>query len=201
GAVINLGALGVVLDVTLDVEPTYLVAQHVYEHPSWDRVLDDLDAVTGVGTSVSVFSTWRRTDAADQMWVKQRLPDGRAAERSARSSRLGAAEAVHPRHPIIGADPRAASEQEGIPGPWFQRLPHFRLEFTPSAGAEIQSEYLVPRADAVGAIEAVRSLADRIAPLLLVSEVRTVRADDLWLSSSYGADAVGIHFTWKIGSA
>lgn len=196
GAVVSLGALGVVLDVTLDVEPTYQVAQHVYEHPSWDAILAELDAVTGVGTSVSVFSTWQRTDAADQMWVKQRQPDGRAGERTELAQRLGAEPADGPRHPILGVDPVATSVQGGVPGSWFQRLPHFRLEFTPSAGAEIQSEYLVPRTEAAAAIEAVRSLADRIAPLLLVSEVRTVRADNLWLSSSHGADAVGLHFTW-----
>lgn len=197
GAVVNLGALGVMLDVTLEVEPTYRMAQHVFEHPSWDMILEDLDAVTNAGTGVSIFSTWQRTDAADQFWVKQRLPDERAHERAQLAHRLGAAVADGPRHPVLGADPAAVSEQGGEAGPWFERLPHFRLEFTPSAGAEIQSEYLVPRPDAVGAIEAMRSLAHRIAPLVHVSEVRTVRADDLWLSSSYGADAVGLHFTWK----
>lgn len=101
------------------------------------------------------------------------------------------------RHPILGVDPVACTEQLGVGGPWFERLPHFRLEFTPSAGAEIQTEYLVPRADAVDAIRAVRQLAGQIAPLLLVNEIRTVQADDLWLSPSYGTDAVGIHFTWK----
>jgi xylitol oxidase len=94
-------------------------------------------------------------------------------------------------------DAEACTEQGGVPGPWFQRLPHFRLEFTPSAGAELQSEYLVPRRDAVAALQAVRALADRIAPLLLVTEIRTVAADDLWLSMAHGEDAVGIHFTWK----
>ena len=203
GAVVSLGALGAVLDVTLDVEPSYRVAQHVFEHPSWDAILEDLDAVTSAGTSVSIFSTWRRTDAADQLWIKQRVAETRAAShdraaaREALAARLGAEAAAGARHPILGVDPEACTEQQGVPGPWFQRLPHFRLEFTPSAGAELQSEYLVPRADAVAAIEAVRALADRIAPLLLVNEVRTVRADDLWLSSSYGTDAVGIHFTWK----
>lgn len=197
GAVVGLGALGVVLDLTLDVEPSYRIAQHVYERPRWDAILDDLSTVTGIGTSVSIFSRWQSTDVADQIWVKQRQPDGRADERAELMRRLGATIADGPRHPIIGVDPVATSEQGGVAGAWFQRLPHFRLEFTPSAGAELQSEYLVPRADAVRAIEAVRSLADRLAPLLLVNEVRTVRADDLWLSSSYGTDAVGLHFTWR----
>lgn len=197
GAVVSLGALGVVLDLTLDVEPTYRVAQHVYEQPRWDRILDTLNTVTGAGTSVSVFSRWQSADTADQVWVKQRQPDGRAHERAELMQRLGAKVADGPRHPIVGVDPVATSEQGGVAGPWFQRLPHFRLEFTPSAGVELQSEYLVPRTDAVAAIEALRSLADRIAPMLLVNEVRTVRADDLWLSSSYGTDAVGLHFTWR----
>lgn len=197
GAVVSLGALGVVLDVTLDVEPSYQVAQHVYDRPSWDAILEDLDAVTAAGSSVSIFSRWQRTDVADQFWVKQRMPDDTAAQRAALAARLGAVPADGPRHPIFGQAADACTEQGGVAGPWFQRLPHFRLEFTPSAGAEIQSEYLVPREDAVAAIEAIRSLADRIAPLLLVNEVRTVRADELWLSSSYGADAVGLHFTWR----
>ncbi|MCK2023864.1 FAD-binding protein [Microbacterium sp. kSW2-24] len=197
GAVVSLGALGAVVDLTLDVEPTYDVAQHVFEHPSWDAILTDLEAVTGIGTSVSVFSTWQHTDVADQIWVKQRLPEAREAARESLFESLGAEAAASKRHPILGVDPVACTEQLGTPGPWFERLAHFKLEFTPSAGAEIQSEYLVPRADAVAAIQAVRGLAGQIAPLLLVNEIRTVKADDLWLSSSYGTDAVGIHFTWK----
>lgn len=203
GAVVSLGALGAVLEVTLDVEPTYQIAQHVFEHPSWDAILADLGAVTGAGTSVSIFSTWQQTDVADQIWIKQRVAATRADARAGQSQRddlaaaLGAAAAEGKRHPILGVDPEACTEQGGVAGAWFQRLPHFKLEFTPSAGAEIQSEYLVPRNDAVAAIEAVRSLADRIAPLLLVNEIRTVKADDLWLSSSSGTDAVGLHFTWK----
>ena len=197
GAVVSLGALGAVIGLTLDVEPTYAVAQRVFDGPRWDAILADLDAVTGAGTSVSIFTRWQRTDAADQLWIKQRQPDDRAGARNALVAALGATPADGKRHPILGVDPEACSEQDGVPGEWFERLPHFRLAFTPSAGLELQSEYLVPRADAIAAIETVRSLADRIAPLLLVNEIRTVRADDLWLSSSYGTDAVGIHFTWR----
>ncbi|MEV8249533.1 D-arabinono-1,4-lactone oxidase [Microbacterium sp. NPDC076768] len=197
GAVVALGALGVVVDITLDVEPTYDVAQHVFERPNWDDVLADFDAVTSIGTSVSLFSRWGQTEVVDQIWVKQRQPDTQREARDALFARLGAQPAVTKRHPILGVDPVACTDQLGVPGPWFERLAHFKLEHTPSAGAEIQSEYLVPRADAVVAIRAVRELATQIAPLLLVNEIRTVRADDLWLSSSYGTDAVGIHFTWK----
>ena len=194
GAVVGIGALGVVLELVLDVEPTYSVAQRVHERPGWDAILGDLDAVTSAGTSVSIFTTWQRTDSADQLWIKQRGADDLAGDVPAR---LGAAAAQVKRHPILGVDPEACTDQGGEPGAWYQRLPHFKLEFTPSAGAELQSEYLMPRQDAVAALEAIRGLAGRIAPLLLVSEVRTVAADDLWLSSSYGTDAVGIHFTWR----
>lgn len=197
GAVVSLGALGAVVDVTLDVEPTYEVAQHVFEHPSWDAILADFDEVTSIGTSVSIFSRWERTDVADQIWVKQRQPEAREIARADLFSRIDGEAATAKRHPIIGVDPVACTEQLGVPGPWFERLPHFKLEFTPSAGAEIQTEYLVPRADAVAAIQAVRTLAGQIAPLLLVNEIRTVAPDYLWLSSSQGTDAVGIHFTWK----
>ncbi|WP_448809114.1 D-arabinono-1,4-lactone oxidase [Agromyces bauzanensis] len=203
GAVVHLGALGLVTALELDVEPTYNVAQTVFEAPDWDAILADLDAVTSLGTSVSIFTTWARTDVADQLWVKQRLPidADAAAQRDAvvarLVARLGARAATVPRHPIIGLPADACTTQLGVPGPWHERLPHFRLEFTPSAGEELQSEYLVPRPDAIGAIEAVRTLAGRVAPLLQVCEVRTVRADDLWLSPAYGADVVALHFTWK----
>ncbi|NKF31200.1 FAD-binding protein, partial [Pseudomonas sp. BGM005] len=153
GAVVSLGALGAVVDVTLDVEPTYEVAQHVFEHPSWDAILADFDEVTSIGTSVSIFSRWERTDVADQIWVKQRQPEAREIARADLFSRIDGEAATAKRHPIIGVDPVACTEQLGVPGPWFERLPHFKLEFTPSAGAEIQTEYLVPRADAVAAIQ------------------------------------------------
>lgn len=196
GAVVSLGALGVVTHVTLRIEPAYDVAQTVYEGGTWDAVLADLDAVTSAGDSVSLFTTWRDADGIDQMWVKTR--EGAPAR-----DPLGAMyiAATSQRHPIPGVDGTPATQQLGVPGPWVDRLPHFRMEFTPSAGEEIQSEYLVPRSEAVAAIEAVRSLSDRIAPLLQVCEVRTMAADSLWLSPAHGHDTVGLHFTWHRDSA
>jgi xylitol oxidase len=91
--------------------------------------------------------------------------------------------------------------QLGVPGPWHERLPHFRLDFTPSAGDELQSEFLVPRARAVEALTAVDGIRDRVAPVLQISEIRSIAADDLWLSPSYGRDTIGIHFTWIADSA
>ncbi|MBS1906436.1 MAG: FAD-binding protein [Actinobacteria bacterium] len=195
GAVVSLGALGVMVEVELDVEPAYDVAQTVHEGPAWDALLAEFDRATALGTSVSIFSRWTDRDRADQLWVKNRV--GGPALDAELLARLGTTPATVQRHPILGAPAEACTPQLGEPGPWHERLPHFRLAFTPSAGEELQSEYLVPRRDAARAIEAIRALADRIAPLLLVNEIRTVAADDLWLSPSYGEAAVGLHFTWR----
>lgn len=190
GAVVSLGALGVVTHVTLAVEPDYQVAQTVYEGADWDAVLAGFDEITGAGDSVSLFTTWRSPDLVDQLWVKSRAGTAAWEPVGALVAATGA------RHPIPGIDPQPATEQLGLAGAWFDRLPHFRLEFTPSAGEEIQSEYLVPRAEFPAAIEAVRALSPRLAPLVQVCEVRTVAGDDLWLSEAHGGDVVGIHFTW-----
>lgn len=193
GSVVALGALGVAVRVTLDVEPTFLVAQEVHVDLPWDAVLTDLDAITSSADSVSLFTDWTG-DAVQQVWRKSRVGEG-GYER--RVELFGATPADGPRHPLPGIDPVNCTQQLAVPGPWHERLPHFRLEFTPSNGDELQSEYLVPRAHAVDALRAVRALADVVSPLLQVSEVRTIAADDLWLSTAYGDDRVGLHFTWK----
>jgi xylitol oxidase len=179
--------------VTLDVEPTYDVAQEVHTDLPWDAVLEHLDEVTGSADSVSLFTDWTGP-AVRQVWRKTRVPVGGTYE--PRTDLLGAVPATGPLHPLPGIDPVSCTPQLGVPGPWPERLPHFRLEFTPSNGDELQSEYLVPRAHAVDAIEALRALGPAVAPLLQVAEIRTVAADDLWLSSAYGGDRVGLHFTW-----
>lgn len=194
GAVVSLGALGVVTALDLDLLPAYDIAQTVYEGVRWDAALAGFDELQRAGDSVSLFTTWRSADDVDQVWVKTR---GGAPDLSA----FGGVPAVGPRHPLPGLDPAPCTVQGGVPGPWFDRLPHFRLAFTPSAGEELQSEYLVPRADAADAIGALRALAPHIAPLLQVCEVRTVAADGLWLSPTYGVDVVALHFTWHLDVA
>lgn len=191
GAVVSLGALGIVTALELDVVPTYDIAQTVYEGVRWDAALAAFDELQRSGDSVSLFTTWRSADDIDQVWVKTR---GAAPDLSA----IGGAPADGPRHPLPGIDPAPCTVQRGVPGPWYDRLPHFRLAFTPSAGEELQSEYLVPRADAPAAIAALRALAPRIAPLLQVCEVRTIAADRLWLSPAYEADSLALHFTWLL---
>ncbi|WP_205473073.1 D-arabinono-1,4-lactone oxidase [Nocardioides sp. SYSU D00038] len=188
GHVVSLGALGVTTHLLLDVVPTYDVRQDLYTDLPWDVALAELDAVTSSAYSVSLFTDWASGRVA-QVWLKSRGTEPPAAL-------LGAAPADATLHMLAGADTDAVTEQRGVPGPWHERLPHFRTAFTPSRGEELQSEYLVPRARALEAIDHLRRLAPGFAPLLQVAEVRTVAADDLWLSGAYGTDVVGLHFTW-----
>lgn len=197
GAVVSLGALGAVTRVSLDVEPSYAVAQTVYEGLEWDTALDRFDEVTGAGYSVSLFTSWRDAERIDLVWVKSRSSDAASPVPAAAPTLFGAPAAAGPRHPLAGIPPEPCTPQLGEPGPWHDRLPHFRLEFTPSNGDELQSEYLVPRHHAAGAIGALRALAAPIAALVHVCEVRTVASDELWLSPAYGTDVVGLHFTWR----
>ncbi|MFM8530268.1 MAG: FAD-binding protein [Ilumatobacteraceae bacterium] len=192
GWVVALGALGVVTRVSLAVEPTYDVAQSVLLGLNLDLVEQRFDDVFAAATSVSVFTRWRPTPDA-QLWLKRRV-DREGPWPG--SPDFGARTSEGKMHPLEDLDPVHCTEQLGQPGSWHERLPHFKAEFTPSSGDEIQAEYLLPRVRAVEGIRAVRALADRITPLLHVTEIRTMRADDLWLSPAYGHDTVGIHFTW-----
>jgi len=192
GLVVGLGALGAVTRITLDVEPAYEVRQRVFEGLSWEALFEHFDEITSCGYSVSVFTRWGGT--IDQVWVKSRVTD---EPEQVESDLFGATAAAVDRHPILGLDASSCTPQLGRPGSWADRLPHFRMGFTPSSGEELQSEYLFPRRHAAEAIEAVRSLANKIQPLLQVSEIRAVAEDRLWMSMNYGEDSVGIHFTWK----
>ena len=192
GLVVGLGALGAVTRITLDVEPAYEVRQRVFEGLSWEALFEHFDEIISCGYSVSIFTRWDET--IDQVWVKSRVTD---EPEQVEYDLFGAAAAAVDRHPILGLDASSCTPQLGRAGTWADRLPHFRMGFTPSSGEELQSEYLFPRRYAVEAIEAVRSLADEIRPILKVSEIRAVAADRLWMSMNYGQDTVGIHFTWK----
>jgi xylitol oxidase len=195
GAVVGLGALGVVTQLTLNVVPTFQVAQYVYEGLPVARLERDFDAVMGAGYSVSLFTDWLG-DRIGQVWVKQRVDDGGAAAARMGLERLGATAAPVKRHPITILPAESCTDQLGVPGPWYERLPHFKIEHTPSSGAELQSEYFVARRFAVDALRAVAAQRDEIAPVLQISEVRTVAADDLWMSPYNGRDSVAFHFTW-----
>jgi xylitol oxidase len=193
GAVVGLGCVGVVARLTLAVEPAFVMCQTVYEGLDLDQLESRFDTVTGAAYSVSVFTDWCHTGRT-QLWLKRRLAPDHADELE--RELFGAQAATSPRHPIIELPAQSCTEQLGVAGPWNERLPHFRLEFTPSAGEELQSEYFVPRARAAEAIAAMRELGPTLAPHLMISELRTIAADELWMSPCYRQDSLGIHFTW-----
>jgi len=192
GMVVGLGALGAVIRLTLDVEAAYDARQRVFEGLEWKMLFDHFDDITSCGYSVSIFTRWG--PRIDQVWVKSRVTN---VPESVRSELFGAVAATVDRHPILGVDPVNCSPQLGRPGLWSERLPHFRMGFTPSIGEELQSEYMLPRQHALPAIEAVRGLAEKLRPVLQVCEIRTMAADQLWMSPAYGRDTVAMHFTWQ----
>jgi xylitol oxidase len=194
GTVVALGSLGIITSLTLDLEPTFDVAQVVYEGLERDTLDEHFDAIFASAYSVSLYTDWQ-TSRIDQAWVRRRVDVDQPPAPT--EAWFGASPAERPLHPVAGMDASSCTDQLGIPGPWHARLPAFRLEFTPSAGDELQSEYLLPRDRALDALAALDGLAGRIAPVLHVSEIRTVAADDLWLSPAYGRPTVALHFTWR----
>ncbi|HEX4791584.1 MAG TPA: D-arabinono-1,4-lactone oxidase, partial [Actinospica sp.] len=207
GAVVGLGALGVVTHLTVDVRPTFDVAQYVYEDVSLDQVIERREDVFAGGYSVSVFTDWAGGRGA--VWRKLLVadPNGAAGKNGATATGANDGSEIGPEflgghlaksaaHPVPGMPAENCTQQLGVPGPWHERLPHFRPEFTPSSGEELQSEFFVARDRAGEALEAVQRLGARVAPVLHISEIRTIAADDLWLSPASGRDSVALHFTW-----
>jgi xylitol oxidase len=193
-AVVSLGGLGIVTRTTLAVQPTYQVAQTVYENLPFAELEHHLEEIFASGYSVSLFTDWQHSRAT-QAWVKRRVQPGTRLDFPAEF--FGATKATRKLHPIAGHPAESCTEQMGIPGPWYERLPHFRMNFTPSSGNELQTEYIVPREHGYAAIRAVEPLRDRITPLLYVTELRTIAADDLWMSPMFERESLAIHFTWK----
>lgn len=189
GAVVHLGALGVITSLTVDVQPTFDIRQYVYDDVPRASIEASLPEMLADGYSVSLFTDWTGLDA-NMAWLKRRADDPMSGDW------FGARPADGPRHPVPGMPPVNSTEQGGVPGPWHERLPHFRMDFTPSAGEELQSEYHVARADALAAIDAVAAIRTQIAPVLQVCEIRSIAADELWLSPNYRRDSVALHFTW-----
>lgn len=194
GAVVGLGALGVVTSVTLNVEPTYQVAQSVYRNLSFDRLAKNMQEIFSAGYSVSLFTDWLQ-HRATQVWIKRRFAPDDKNEWD--HEFFGASLATEKLHPIEGHTAEACTDQQGLPGPWYERLPHFKMNFTPSSGRELQTEYFVPFERGYEAILAVEKLRDQIAPHLFITELRAIAADDLWMSMAYKRPSLAIHFTWK----
>lgn len=193
GMVVSLGALGIVTKITLDIISTFDMRQDVYLDLPFGELYANFDAIQASGYSVSLFTHW--DDVISQTWVKRVVDE--ATPFTLGDTFFGTKLSTVARSPVGDDRTARCTEQLGMCGTWFDRLPHFRMEFSPSHGDELQSEFFVPRESAIEAIQAVHELHEDIAPLLHVTEIRTIKADDLWLSPAYGRDSVALHFTWK----
>ncbi|CAM3698842.1 FAD-binding protein [Aquirufa aurantiipilula] len=193
GVVVNLGALGIVTKMALAIQPKFEVSQFVFENLSMNQLKDHFNEIYQEGYSVSMFTHWENKNI-NQLWIKKRSD---AKNIHPVKEYFGATAATSHLHPIKINSPINCTDQMGISGPWYERLPHFKMGFTPSNGAELQAEYFVPRKFAYQAIMAVEAIHSIFVPYLFVTEIRSIAADELWLSPAYQQDMIAIHFTWK----
>jgi xylitol oxidase len=193
GVVVGLGAFGIIVNITLELEKAFEVRQDVFRELPLASLQKHFDEIMSAGYSVSLFTNWL-DQKISQVWIKRRT-DKAVTELT--SDFFGAKAATGNLHPIVTMSAENCTDQMGVPGPWYDRLPHFKMGFMPSGGKELQSEFFVPHANAVDAILALEKKKELINPQLLISEIRTIAADDLWMSPCYHQDTVAIHFTWK----
>jgi len=191
-AVVGLGALGIITKVTLQIQPTYNMRQRVFLKLPMSQLKTHFEEIMSAGYSVSLFTDWQ-SDSINEVWIKSRMDE----KDHNQPEFYGAKAATKNLHPIIDHSAESCTDQMGVPGPWYERLPHFKMGFTPSSGKELQSEYFVPLKHAVEAIEAVSKLGKQIGPHLFITEIRTIAADNLWMSPCHNQTSVTIHFTWK----
>jgi xylitol oxidase len=194
GAVVNLGAIGVMTKVALQLQKAFNMRQYVYEHLPVSELKENFDKIMSAGYSVSLFTDWQ-SDTINEVWIKSH--ENESTDFSKMDSFFGAKAAVKNMHPIADLSAENCTDQMGVPGPWYERLPHFKMGFTPSSGKELQAEYFVPYENAVDAILAIAQLGKKTGPHLFISELRSIAADDLWMSPCYNRKSVAIHFTWK----
>lgn len=192
GMVVGLGGLGVVTQLTLEVVPTYQVCQSVYQNLTWDALFGHFDDIMASAYSVSLFTDYGET--VNEVWLKSRMEPGRPVVPP--DEFFGAHAATRHLHPVPRLGAENCTAQLGVPGPWLDRIPHFRRDKVPASGEEIQSEYMLPREHAVAALQAILDLAPHLRPHLWTTEVRTVASDHLWLSTAYGRPTVCLHFSW-----
>lgn len=194
GAVVGLGALGIITKVTLDVQPAFQMRQHVYQHMPLSQLEKHFENVISAGYSVSLFTDWKQ-ESINEVWVKSLADDEKNKE--ARKDFFGATAATKNLHPIAELSAENCTDQMGVSGPWYERMPHFKMGFTPSSGKELQTEYFVPRKHGLEAMMAIQKMGAQISPHLFISEIRTIAADNFLMSPCYKQDSVTIHFTWK----
>jgi alditol oxidase len=192
GAVVGLGALGVVTKLTLDLLPTFNMRQVVYRNLPMSALKDNFMAIVSSGYSVSLFTNWNNKNI-NEVWIKSKV-DGITA---IAPDLFGAKAATQNMHPVEDQSAENCTEQMGVPGPWYERMPHFKMGFKPSTGKELQAEYFVPIEHAYDAIMAMESLHEKTTPHMFISEIRTINADDFWMSPCYKQTCISLHTTWK----
>ena len=193
-AVVGLGALGVITKITLAIQPTFAMKQYVYEYLPLTQLKENFEKIISAGYSVSLFTDWQ-SDNINEVWIKTKTNDGPGYDKQPEF--YGARAATKNMHPIAELSAENCTEQMGVSGPWYERLPHFKMGFTPSSGVELQAEYFVPRTNAVDAIFAIQKMGKEIGPHLFISEIRTIDEDNFWMSPCFKQPSVAIHFTWK----
>lgn len=193
GAVVALGALGVVTKLTLDLQPTFNMKQYVYRNLPMAELEKNFDTIMSSGYSVSLFTDWKNKNV-NEVWVKTKVAESDSAPAP---TLFGATLATQNLHPIEAIAAENCTEQMGVSGPWFERMPHFKMGFKPSAGKELQAEYFVPIEHAYEAMMAMEKLQEKITPHLFISEIRTIKEDTLWMSPCYKKTCVALHTTWK----
>ena len=193
GAVVGLGALGIITKVTLDVQKSFQVRQDLFQDLPLQQLKEHFEDIMSSGYSVSLFTDWQN-EIISQVWVKRKIE---ADTKDMGAAFFGAKAATKNLHPITALSSENCTDQMGVAGAWYERLPHFKMGFTPSSGEELQSEFFVPRQNAVDAILALEKKRDQITPQLMITEIRAVAADNLWMSPCYKQDCIAIHFTWK----
>ena len=194
GAVVGLGAFGIITQVTLGLEPTYSMRQQVFLKLPLNQLKEHFYEIVSAGYSVSLFTDWQ-SDSINEVWIKEKVNP--AIVYKGMEEFYGAKPAIKDLHPIIEISAENCTPQMGVAGPWYERLPHFKMGFTPSSGKELQTEYFIPRQHAVEAILAMQRLGKQFGPHLFITEIRTIAADSFWMSPCRNQDSVTIHFTWK----
>ena len=193
GAVVALGAFGVVTKLTLELQPTFNMKQVVYRNLAMSELEKNFSEIMGSGYSVSLFTDWKNKNI-NEVWVKSKVENENDA---ARPELFGAKLAQQNLHPIETESAENCTDQMGVPGPWYERMPHFKMGFKPSAGKELQAEYFVPIEHAYEAMMVFEKLTEKITPHLFISEIRAIAADDFWMSPCHKKTCVALHTTWK----
>lgn len=192
GVVVNIGAIGIVTKLKLDIEKSFQVRQDLFENLSIEQLAENFDEITSSGYSVSLFTNFQKSIRV--MNIKRRIDENISDLPKEFFGATAAKESINSR----GIPDTNRSPQMGVSGCWFECLPHFKFSKQLIQGEEIQSEYYVERKNAVEAILALEEISNIIFPQIIVAEIRSIKADNHWLSPFYRGDSVGIHFSWKL---